>query len=148
MTIDKIYARKFSCDALKALRSQAMRLCLELGLPWCEIARVVGLNTTTSFGWAQRYAAEGDASLVFRKRGCTFLLGRTLTLPQKWVLRTILTSQTPSTRGLPFALWNRRAVHGLIEVVFGVDMPIRTVGEYLKRWGSPRVRIHVAPIEL
>ena len=95
----------------------------------------MGLNTTTVFGWAQRYGAEGDAGLVSRKRGHTYLSGRTLTLPQEWVLRTVLTSQAPSTRGLPFALWNRRAVHGLIEVEFGIDMPIRTVGEYLKRWG-------------
>jgi transposase len=93
------------------------------------------LNTTTVFSWAQRYATEGDAGLVSRKRGRTYLSGRTLTLPQEWVLRTILTSHAPSTHGLPFALWNRRAVHGLIQVEFGIDMPIRTVGEYLKRWG-------------
>ena len=133
--MNKIDARKLSPDALKALRGQAMRLRQELGLPWREIARVMGLNTTTVFGWAQRYAAEGDAGLVSRKRGRTYLSGRTLTLPQEWVLRTILTTQAPSTRGLPFTLWNRRAVHDLIEVEFGVDMPIRTVGEYLKRWG-------------
>jgi len=133
--MDKIDARKLSPDALKALRSQAMRLRETLRLPWREIARVMGLNTTTVFGWAQRYAAEGDAGLVSRKRGRTYLSGRTLTLPQEWALRTILTSQAPSTRGLPFALWNRRAVHSLIEVEFGIDMPIRTLGEYLKRWG-------------
>ena len=112
-----------------------MRLRQELGLPWREIAWVMGLNTTTVFGWAQRYAAEGETGLVSRKRGRTYLSGRTLTLPQEWALRTILTSQAPSTRGLPFALWNRRAVHSLIEVEFGIDMPIRTLGEYLKRWG-------------
>ena len=136
LTMDKINARKLSPDALKALRGQAMRLRQELGLPWLEIARVMGLNTTTVFGWAQRYAVEDDEGLVSRKPGCSYLSGgRTLTLPQGWVLRTILTSQAPSTRGLPFALWNRRAVQGLIEVAFGIDMPIRTVGEYLKRWG-------------
>lgn len=134
LTMDKIDARKLSPDALKALRSQAMRLRQELGLPWREIARVMGLSTTTVFGWAQRYAAEGDAGLVSRKRGRTYLSGRTLTLPQEWVLRTILTSQAPSTRSLPFALWNRRTVRDLIKAEFAIDMPIRTVGEYLRRW--------------
>ena len=82
--MDKIDARKLSPDALKALRSQAIRLCQELGLPWREIARLMGLNTTTVFGRAQRCAAEGDAGLVSRKRGRSYLSGRTLTLPQIW----------------------------------------------------------------
>ena len=69
--MDKIDARKLSADALKALRGQAMRMRQELKLPWREIARVMGLNTTTVFCWAQRYAAEGDAGLVSRKRGRT-----------------------------------------------------------------------------
>ena len=95
----------------------------------------MGLHVTTVFGWAQRYAAEGEASLVSKKPERAYLSGRTLTLQQEWVLRTILTSKAPPTRGLPFALWNRRAVHDLIQVEFGINMPIRTVGEYLKRWG-------------
>ena len=33
------------------------------------------------------------------------------------------------------ALWTRQAVRSLIAQVSGVSMPIRTVGEYLKRWG-------------
>jgi transposase len=58
-----------------------------------------------------------------------------LTLPQELVLRTIMTSQKASIRGLPFGLWNRRAVRDLIEIEFGIEMTIHTVGEYVKRWG-------------
>ena len=47
--MDKIDARKVSRDALRGLRGQAMRLRQELGLPWREIARVMGLNTATVF---------------------------------------------------------------------------------------------------
>jgi transposase len=32
-------------------------------------------------------------------------------------------------------LWSRRAVRDLIQAEYGIEMPIRTVGEYLKRWG-------------
>ena len=35
----------------------------------------------------------------------------------------------------PFALWTRNAVQQLIKQLWAIDMPIRTVGEYLKRWG-------------
>ncbi len=34
-----------------------------------------------------------------------------------------------------FALWNAQAVKSLIRRYFGVDMPIRTVRSYRKRWG-------------
>lgn len=36
---------------------------------------------------------------------------------------------------LPFALWNRKAVKEVIADRYGIELPIRTVGEYLKRWG-------------
>lgn len=41
----------------------------------------------------------------------------------------------PEELGIDSALWTRRAVSALIEQEYGVKMPIRTVGEYLKRWG-------------
>ena len=41
----------------------------------------------------------------------------------------------PKQLSLPFALWNRRAVMQLVKVLFAIEMPIRTVGEYLLRWG-------------
>ena len=40
---------------------------------------------------------------------------------------------------LPFALWTRKAIQVLIKQRFGIQLPIRTVGEYLKRRGyTPR----------
>ncbi len=33
------------------------------------------------------------------------------------------------------ALWTRKAVQQLIKQMWSIKMPIRTVGEYLKRWG-------------
>ena len=67
--------------------------------------------------------------------GTAVFEGRTLTLAQEWRVRSILVDETPGQRGLGFALWNRRAVMELIEALFGVAMPIRTVGEYRLRWG-------------
>ena len=50
-------------------------------------------------------------------------------------MRSAIVGESPRRMNLPFALWNRRAVVQLIKVLFNVDMPIRTVGEYLLRWG-------------
>ena len=46
-----------------------------------------------------------------------------------------LIDHCPDQLKLPFALWTRQAVKLHIQSLFGIDMPIRTVGEYLKRWG-------------
>ena len=36
---------------------------------------------------------------------------------------------------MSYALLTRKAVMELINQETGIDMPVRTVGEYLKRWG-------------
>ncbi len=133
--MEKIDARKLPRHAQDEMRRQAMRMRTELGLTWKEIARVVGVNVGTVLNWSRRYATEGAGGLVSKTRGRRFLSGRTLTLAQEWQLRSMIVGQNPSQMSLPFALWNRRAVMELVKVLFDIDMPIRTVGEYLLRWG-------------
>ncbi len=43
--------------------------------------------------------------------------------------------QDPDQLKFPFALWTREAVREIIHRQCALDMPVRTVGEYLKRWG-------------
>ena len=131
----KIDARGLSPEAQEERRRQALRLREELRLTWKEIARVVGVHISTVLEWNKKFGRDGEAGLRSRRRGRRFLTGRTLTLAQEWQVRSILVDETPAQRGLGFALWNRRAVMELIEALFGVAMPIRTVGEYLLRWG-------------
>ena len=131
----KVDGRCLSPEAQEERRHQALRLREELQLTWKEIARVVGVHISTVIGWGQRYGRDGEAGLKARRRGRRYLTGRTLTLAQEGRVRSILVDETPGQRGLGFALWNRRAVMELIEALFGVAMPIRTVGEYLLRWG-------------
>ena len=51
-----------------------------------------------------------------------------------WLTRTRFIASNPAQLQLEFALWNRRAVMLAIKSLFGIDMPIRTDGEYLRRW--------------
>jgi hypothetical protein len=44
-------------------------------------------------------------------------------------------TQTPEALGIAAPLWTRRAVQALIHRAYDLEMPVRTVGEYLKRWG-------------
>ena len=60
---------------------------------------------------------------------------RHLSRDQERDIRRKIVDRFPEQLKLDFALWTREAVRGLILQETGIDMPIRTVGEYLKRWG-------------
>jgi transposase len=70
-----------------------------------------------------------------KKRGRPKGSCRTLDTEQENRLKKAITDKTLDQLKFPFALWTRRAVQQLINQLFSIDMPIRTVGEYLKRWG-------------
>lgn len=131
----KIDARALSAEALELLRRQALTLRRETTLTWAEIAKVCGVSISTVLKWSRRFAGEGEAALVPKRRGRKHGAGRTLTLAQELKLRETLLEQSPGQLSLPFALWNRRAVQSAVHQLFGIEMPIRTVGEYLLRWG-------------
>ena len=47
----------------------------------------------------------------------------------------MICDKTPDQLKLRFALWTRMAVQQIIQQECGVKVAVRTVGEYLKRWG-------------
>jgi transposase len=73
--------------------------------------------------------------LASKKRGIAKGQNRTLTISQEDEIQNLLIDKTPDQFKLVFALWTRQAVQELIKMRLGIDMPIRTVGEYLMRWG-------------
>jgi transposase len=131
----KIDARSLSSESLELLRRQALTLRRETTLTWAEIAKVCGVSISTVMKWSRWFAGQGEAAFVPKRRGRKHGSGRTLTLAQELKLRETILEQNPGQLKLPFALWNRRAVQDAVRRIFGIEMPIRTVGEYLLRWG-------------
>jgi transposase len=127
-------ARTLSNDALEQLRRQAVRLH-QRGEPNTAIAAIVGVDRRTVGIWLQRYAAGGAAALQAQPRGRKVGEQRTLTPAQETEIQRLLVDKTPDQLKLTFALWSRQAVRELLRVRCGIAMPIRTVGEYLRRWG-------------
>ncbi len=133
--MDKIDARKLPPEALEHIRRQAFVL-RKRGHTWAHIAEVCGVHVGTVLKWARRAQADSvDAVIKGGQRGRRHGSGRTLTLAQEEQLRLKIMGSNPAQLQLEFALWNRRAVMLAIQRLFGIDMPIRTVGEYLRRWG-------------
>ena len=82
-----------------------------------------------------RYVDHGLEALPGDRTGRPVGSGRTLNDGQAARLRTILNEKSPEEVGIASPLWTRRAVAELIRKEYGIDMPVRTVGEYLERWG-------------
>lgn len=132
--MEKIDARKLSTEAQQQLRNQAIRL-RKAGRKYKEIADITGVNRSTISVWYNAYLQNGRAAIVIKKRGRPKGSCRTLTPEQEKELKKAMRDKCPDQLKLPFALWTRIAVQQLIKQLWSIDMPIRTVGEYLKRWG-------------
>ena len=85
--------------------------------------------------WWTAYVDHGLEALPGDRTGRPVGSGRTLNDEQAARLRTILNEKSPEEVGIASPLWTRRAVAELIRKEYGIDMPVRTVGEYLERWG-------------
>jgi transposase len=127
-------ARQLSDEVLQALRLRAIRGC-ELGYTETEVAELLGLARETVSRWWSAYAESGEQALPGDRTGRPVGSGRTLNDGQAAWLRTILVGKQPEDVGIASPLWTRPAVRDLIRKEYGIDMPVRTVGAYLRRWG-------------
>jgi transposase len=76
-----------------------------------------------------------EKTITVKKCGRPLGYGRTLTKIQEKEIQRVIVDKYPDQLKLDFALWTREAVKLAIRQKYGIDMPVRTVGEYLKRWG-------------
>lgn len=127
-------ARSISPKALQERRMQAVML-YEQGMKRIEIAKIVGAHRNTVGQWIAAWQANGTNALKVARRGRPKGSGRHLTSEREKAIRRKIVDRHPEQLKLNFALWTRDAVRLLIKQDYGLDMPIRTVGEYLRRWG-------------
>jgi transposase len=127
-------ARHLSDEVLEALRLRAVRGC-ELGFTETDIADLLGVSRETVSRWWSAYLHQGPDALPGDRTGRPVGSGRTLSDEQARHLQDLIDDHSPQQQGIPSPLWSRRAVRDLVRKVYGIRMPVRTVGEYLRRWG-------------
>lgn len=124
--------RKLDDSTRTFLKRRAKEL-YKTGKSYREIGEVLGLHLNTIARWLN--PNRGINATGFKTRGRKTGEQRTLTNEQETLIMKLIRDKTPEQVKLPFALWTRKAIRDLISRLFGVKIPIRTMGEYLKRWG-------------
>jgi transposase len=132
--MEKIDARKHSPETQYEIRKQVIRLRKQ-GIPNKVLAEGVGISVGRASKIWRSYLKEGSKAIKQGIRGRRTGEKRTLTIEQEAQVKRALIDKTPDQLKLPFALWTRDEVKLLITQRFSLEMPIRTVGEYLRRWG-------------
>jgi transposase len=132
--MEKIDARKHSPKTQYEIRKQVIRL-RKKGIANIEIADGLGISASrASIIWHQ-YLKHGPSAITLGKRGRSKGEKRTLSSQQEVEIQKAIIDKNPQQLKLNFALWTRDAVRLYIKKEYRIVMPIRTVGEYLKRWG-------------
>lgn len=127
-------ARKLNQQTQFELRKQVVRL-KEKGKNNAEISEIVGLSQPHISTIWQKYQRGGLDAIKPGVRGRRHGEQRELSAEQEAGIQKLLVDKTPDQLKLAFALWNREAVRLAIKHLYGKDVPLRTITDYLSRWG-------------
>src|SRR5262245_47479912 len=135
MAISLPDARRLSDEVLEALRLRALHGC-ELGFTEADVADRLGVSPETVSRWWTADAEGGPGALPGDRTGRPVGSGRALSDEPARHIQERIDHPSPEQLGIAAATWSRRAVRDLIRGECGIDRPVRTVGESLKRWGD------------
>lgn len=124
-------ARALDHATLEAMRERAVRSVQEGESPE-DVARILGINRSTMYGWLAQYRRGGWGALKAKP-----LFGRPPKLDGKklrWIYDTV-TQKSPLQLKFAFALWTREMVAALIKSRFNISLSLVSVGRLLAQLG-------------
>ena len=133
-TNEKTDYRKASPETLYEARKTVIRMW-KSKKKVAEIVEATDLSQDTVYVTIRAYKKGGMKALKPKIRGRRTGEKRHLTAAQEQEILKLLVDHNPEQYKIKGCLWTRDSVRELIHQKYGIDMPIRTVGEYLKRWG-------------
>jgi len=134
MGMEKTDARTHNQQTQYELRKQIIRL-RKRGLSTKKAAELVGISASHASTIWQKYLRGGIEAIKPGKRGRRHGAQRVLNAEQEQGVQAMLVDKAPHQLKLPFALWTRDAVRLAVKKRFGIELPLRTITDYLKRWG-------------
>ena len=133
-TIEKTDYRKASPEAIYETRKIVIRMW-KSNKTVAEIMEATDFSKNTVYVTIRNYKKGGMKALKPKVRGRKEGEKRHLTPAQESEILKMLVDHNPEQYKIKGCMWTRDNVRELIQQKYGIDMPIRTVGEYLKRWG-------------
>jgi transposase len=124
-------ARRLDHATLEAMRERAVRSVQDGESPEV-VARVLGIDRSTIYGWLAQYRRGGWGALKAKP-----LFGRPPKLDGrkvKWIYNTV-TQKNPLQLKFAFALWTREMVAKLIKDKFKISLSLVSVGRLLAQLG-------------
>jgi transposase len=126
--------RNLSPEQQGILREKAVSAVIA-GEKQVQVARTLGVSTWSVCQWVKKARHKGVTSLKAKRRG-----GRKPALLKAWQAARIvgiIREKNPDQLKLPlpYVLWTREAVQKLIFQKYGLQLALRTISDYLARWG-------------
>ena len=100
-----------------------------------KISRDLGLSYSSVRRTVKTFRQDGKRGLEIKPRGRPPGSCRRLSAEQEQHIQGLIRDKRPEQLKMDFALWTGSAVRVLIERECEVLLPVRSVTEYLKRWG-------------
>ena len=132
--MDKEDARTQTRGELFTRRKEVIRLHKK-GYAVMQLVELTGLSWSAVRVALDLYEEGGIAALKPDARGKKLGSGRSLSAEQEQALQKIICDKRPEQLKMDFFLWSRPAVKELIERECGIALSVRSVGQYLARWG-------------
>lgn len=132
--MDKIDSRTLPVDALNERCRRAVKMRLE-GASLKDTAAQCEMSRTTVIAAVKAFEAGGWKAVDANRGGRPVGSGRALSAEQEREVQRLIRDRTPDQLKLVHALWTRQAVAELIRDRDGIELAVRTMGLYLKRWG-------------
>ena len=100
-----------------------------------EIAEILNVSERHVQNTKKNYKDGGIAAIRPGIRGRKSGDKRVLTQEQEKEIQQIIIDKTPEQLKFRECLWTRKAIHELIKRKYKIDLPLSTLGIYLRRWG-------------
>ena len=133
-TIERTDYRKAAAEALYEARKTAIRMW-KSKKKVAEIMEATDLSVNTVYKAIREYKKGGMQALKPKTRGRKAGEKHIITAEQEREILSLIVDKTPEQLKIKGWMWTREGVKDLVYTKYGIIMPIRTIGEYLKRWG-------------
>ena len=130
----KYEIRKLSPKEQEEVRKKIVREMEKRGGEAKEVAEICECTIRHVNKTWKKYQECGIKGILAVKMGRPLGLRKKLTADQEAVIKKLITDKNPTELGLRGYLWGRAEVCELVKSEFGIEIAVRTMGNYLASW--------------